>query len=496
MRGRAQALDIGPFAGGLNATGNPHSIADNELVQLVNLNVALDGSLYTRPPFASVPLPGGVSGHPYTNFKVLLRFEAGFETRLLISCNFGLYVLSIETGLWSLVRMNPDITYASNPWFTAVLYNGVIYISGSDRGRINASVSYSWIADPDIPITTCFVVHRSRIFAIDAANDSRIVYSSLITAAAPTATWNYTTQWFDVSRGDTQLLTYIMPYNNDLLIFKQNSTYLFLYDLDIQTEGTIRLLSSTIGGSVNTDITTNTGIVPAVSYQNSVFVYHEQKLYELAGYNFIEVNVKTPFPTIPRSISILDDFVIAVFDTFMYAYFVPTKTWSRWESTRPFNLLVGASRKDGTRLYYGGGLGHNSNYLIATTMAESLGGTSTEPLTVTFRTKSFDFTDSFHYKKLMWWLLSFASPSAGQQGTISVSAVAEEPYSSDVIVTDTVVPSLTARQTIARFMKTFRFKRIYFIVSQSGIAYAGPRTRFFKLGAAVAQKQTLSKKGN
>ena len=45
------ALQIGPFVGGLNTFSDPSAVADNELVVCDNFELDLDGSLKSRPPF-------------------------------------------------------------------------------------------------------------------------------------------------------------------------------------------------------------------------------------------------------------------------------------------------------------------------------------------------------------------------------------------------------------------------------------------------------------
>jgi hypothetical protein len=45
-----QAIQVGPFVGGLNTFSDPSAIADNELVVCENFEIDLDGSLKSRPP--------------------------------------------------------------------------------------------------------------------------------------------------------------------------------------------------------------------------------------------------------------------------------------------------------------------------------------------------------------------------------------------------------------------------------------------------------------
>jgi hypothetical protein len=44
---------LGPFVGGMNISSAPSAIADNELVDCVNFEVDIDGSLVSRPPIVA-----------------------------------------------------------------------------------------------------------------------------------------------------------------------------------------------------------------------------------------------------------------------------------------------------------------------------------------------------------------------------------------------------------------------------------------------------------
>ena len=46
---RAEALRLGPFVGGINTASDATAVADSELVDCVNFELDIDGSLVGRP---------------------------------------------------------------------------------------------------------------------------------------------------------------------------------------------------------------------------------------------------------------------------------------------------------------------------------------------------------------------------------------------------------------------------------------------------------------
>src|SRR6185503_10440488 len=59
-----QPVKIGPFVGGMNTYSGPSAIADNEAVEIKNMEIDLDGSLTSRPAITrtnNAPVAGRMS---------------------------------------------------------------------------------------------------------------------------------------------------------------------------------------------------------------------------------------------------------------------------------------------------------------------------------------------------------------------------------------------------------------------------------------------------
>src|SRR5689334_13242360 len=119
---RGEALRFGPFVGGLNTGSDPTAVADSELVDCVNFELDIDGSLVGRPPIVEAAnlsatwtkriniignaifssgsyLIGSNSDGTYafdgTGWSTIL---AGLESRVAIQYNDNVYIIPAPTS--------------------------------------------------------------------------------------------------------------------------------------------------------------------------------------------------------------------------------------------------------------------------------------------------------------------------------------------------------------------------------------------------------------
>ena len=100
MSGRAPLI-IGPFAGGLNTYDDPTAVKDSELVECLNWDPGLEGSLRSRPPFQNLnkPLTLGTAGNP----RFLGFFYGAGNTYHLIATDGLSSTWSYNGTAWSLI---------------------------------------------------------------------------------------------------------------------------------------------------------------------------------------------------------------------------------------------------------------------------------------------------------------------------------------------------------------------------------------------------------
>src|SRR5690242_285606 len=113
---RGEALRFGPFVGGLNTGSDPTAVADSELVDCVNFELDIDGSLVARPPIVES-----------------INMSATWTKRINLIGN------AIIGGASYLIGSNSDGTYAfdGTTWSTirtglesrcAIQYNDNVYV--------------------------------------------------------------------------------------------------------------------------------------------------------------------------------------------------------------------------------------------------------------------------------------------------------------------------------------------------------------------------------
>lgn len=516
---RGQATRLGPFVGGLNTASDPTTVADSELVDCQNFELDIDGSLVGRPPIVETTALGGAS-----NLLAIGRaIIAGVSYVIVARESGGIYAFNgvSYTTIHATLKSRVALQYRDNVWIVPAPGTSGVQKGGRWDGT-------TFTADTNMPEGSAAVFHKARMFVIpgiDAATDtSRLKYTDVITGT--TFTWgNFT----DISPGDGELLMDIIVYNDNLMLFKQDSTYVLAYDLN-PTDAIVRAVSSTIGATTYRCVAV---------YENSVFVYHEGSVFEIVNYDFANINLKIIFeydgfvpPGRVRKqvvfLSILGDRLVVRYYNRLYVYGLKTRTWSRWNSLLvvldnigplvqfPANPAASVNTK-----YYGGSsldephLMYIPDGLDAVTVEQDLN--DAEDILCVMQTKNYDMADSHHYKKLMWWgadvytnqtltgeahpIVSTFQVTWAQLATYTWGQLATntwaQPLIAPGIIYTYVNDSSAVMRKFAKFLKTLRFRQMYFVVRMqyNGTTVQGP-CRLFTLTAIMASKATVGKQVN
>lgn len=340
-----ETLQIGPFVGGLNTQSDPTAIADEELVDCVNLELEQSGSLVVRSPIQTITQTG-ITG---TERLLLLGVITLAGIEYVIGSNDG-GVFYRVAGDWQLITNTFEaaamVQYDGKAWLVPKI--GESNPGGSWDGT-------TFTADADIPQGGAAAVYKERMFIVPGflatSNDSRIRFSD----AATFGSWP-ANNFIDISRGDGQKLVDLQVFKSNLLLFKDHSTYFLAYD-GTPFDAIIENINTTIGPSEPYCV---------VPYENSIFVYQEGRVYELLNFDYQQINIKVPFffdgsaPS-QRSedafLSTIGDRLIARHFNRIYVYGLRTKAWTRWESTdselHNFGRLVGTKLQTNDEYYAG-----------------------------------------------------------------------------------------------------------------------------------------------
>lgn len=316
-----EAVRLGPFTGGLNTISDPTTIADVELAECLNFEQDLDGSLKSRPPFKEI------AGHANFTERTVFLNEAVFGSdHYLIASNVN--------GVYHFI--NGAFTLITNTFEAgaAVQYADKVYLvpkpgSANPGGKWDPSAGFTAVAA--IPQGQAAVVHKERLYICpgikSTTNYSRLKFSD------PSNLDSYPAgNFIDVRQGDGTKLVDLTVYQDNLLLFKEQSSHLLAYDTR-PDDAVLRPISDTIGVNRQWNV---------VNYENQVYIFSGGWVYEITNLDFLRLNVKVPFirdETSPSAFSdefiflcLLGDRLVCRYYKKVYVYGLRTRTWSEWES--------------------------------------------------------------------------------------------------------------------------------------------------------------------
>src|SRR5690606_16644308 len=298
-----QEFQIGPFAGGINTYSDPAMIADDEMVDCINYDLSLDGSLVSRPPWqllnGSVTVNSSTSSTPPECSQIIIgtgvyernRFIVINSTHTGSAASYIYYVDGINAGLLAKI--------ADGVHSKMHRYSDDLYIVPLPNGGSGTAVRYDLAGGlvtplPNMPAGYASIVYKDRLWVAGrrgSVNSSRLYFSDL----ADFSLWPGT-NFFDINPGDGDAVNELVVYQDNIIIFKDNATYVLAYDTG-PAQAVLQVINENIGamGPHCVDV-----------YENSIFILKYNQLYEMSNYDFVRVSVKLPFefdPTFPVAIS-------------------------------------------------------------------------------------------------------------------------------------------------------------------------------------------------
>lgn len=342
-------LKIGPYAGGINRYSDISAIADDEMVDCVNFDIDLDGSLKSRPPWRllfETDRTETVGTLPPDSHQLMLGSFVYESVQFVIfnSNHTGAYaawIYFIGGSNDGTISKIADGTYSG-----AIRYSNDIYLMpGPEGGTASLGTGQKYdlssglvTAITNMPRGYAACVYKDRLWISGRrgiTNNSRLFFSDL----AVFTSWP-SINFFDINVGDGDAVHDISVYQDNLLIFKDNATYVLSYDQG-PAQAVLQQISTTIGVM---------GPNCVQAYENSVFVLQYNEVYEMQNYDFTRVSVKVPFEydhTTPfegqtitvnewwkyaQSLSLVGDRLVARFFNRLYVYHLRLRAWTRWES--------------------------------------------------------------------------------------------------------------------------------------------------------------------
>lgn len=491
---------------------------------------------------ARVQNPGGAGEVHYVDDVTMARFLHS-DDRLLIfgSVEFSgtLYLFGTRSGS-TFVSSDLAVTWTElNPGglprecVSMAVYQNTVWLPatpGSANGGISWTPGGGAVAVVDMPRASACTVHKNRLYTCPGetatTNESRLTFSE----AADFTIWP-STDFIDVAQGDGTTLNNVIVYQDNLLLFKQESTFVLAYDLD-PADAILREINPVVGSNGSFGIT---------QHENTVYCLHNGNVYEIVNYNFGLLNIKVPFEfddTLPtgtstrheeQHVSLLGDRLVARYFNRTYVYGLRTKAWSEWIKTDDsstvewhiFGPLIRGPLDATTSAYsyytsYSFDMSNDTGYKIIKivsehTVADSEGfGSHTIDCIAT--TKDYDMADPLRYKRLFWWgadlltgneivaavepITLIFTPTWDQLGTLTWAELGtwNRPLT-EPVDTMTTVPADGVFNTskFSKFLKALRFRKVNFSVQLQSNGTVTEPAKIFSYIAVVRTKQTVSK---
>lgn len=517
-----QVLRLGPFSGGLNTGSDPVLVQDSELTDCLNLELDTDGSLVSRPAI-QVAFQGA------TNQRFLVIGSVVFSgTLYLFGTQNGKTFMSSNSGS-SWTELNPG--GLSRECKTMEIYANTVWLPAtptSANGGISWTPGGGAVAVAAMPRAAKCLVHKNRLYLCPGdtatSNESRLYFSQ----SADFTTWPGG-NFIDVQPGDGDTLNNIIVYQDNLLIFKGESTHVLAYDLD-PVDAILREINPVVG---------STGSLGVVQYENTSYTLHRNKVYEITNFNFAFLNIKVPLAfdnALPtgttaryenQHLSILGERLIVRYYNRTYAFQLRTRTWSEWRKTdttstiewHVFGPLIRTRDLTGSGLdvYFSGysfdvsAGGYKIIKIIDGRSGSAAEGLGTNTFFCIATTKDYDITDPLRYKRLFWW---GADVITGEDSTGSITPITLissttwealnletwndlGTWASPLSVASTFMETVTGdgisnTNKFIRFGKSQRFRKARFSLKMQTDGTTTQPTKLFQFMAVVGIKQTVS----
>lgn len=552
-------FNIGPFAGGINTYSDAAMIADNEMTDCINFDISLDGSLRSRPPISAMysgstnnttvgtappdsnQLVIGTGTYEGNRFVIVTSSHTGAKATYIYYVdgpNVGLLAKIADGEHSKAHRYDDDIYLVPNVGSEG---QGAVYDLAGGLVTVIASMPSGYAS----------VVYKDRLWITGrrtVANASRLYFSDL----AAFNTWPGT-NFFDINPGDGDSANEVIVYQDNLVIFKDNATYVLTYDTG-PAQAVLQVINTDVGamGPYCVDV-----------YENSVFILKYNQVYEMSNYDFVRVSVKIPFeydnsfPVAPYNVTsqywkypiwlrVVGDRAIVRFYNHIYVYHLRLRAWTRWVSNDPNIHYIGpilrldntnTGLKRGFDTYIAGSaLGKNIDVSgVGVSGAWKLwsklfkfedryeaanienGNNTSAPvdISLSMTTKQFNIGLSHRFKRLMHWgidcytgrevtgiLFPFSVAYRVSWSQLSLYHWNElktwaYPLTEVPSVTQ-IIPTGTAKQIkFIRFPKSLRFRLLQFKVEMATVGnnLDGP-AYIYNITAFIAAKQLVPKAVN
>ena len=342
-----QAVQVGPFTGGLNNISLSGEARDTEVVDLVNLEVSVDTTLTSRPPIEAIP----GSTLPTTNtigWDVLGIYRVTTSEWYLIvtvptdgTTNVNTTVKAYLNGIvgaGETVTVIKNCTGLINRVTSMVQFKDKLFFNvesnATDRGfwwQKGNAIGGTTVAT--MPRGSVLISWKTRLWVSgtgQAADGDRVWFSTINASGPQPDTWG-AADFFDTAPGEGGFITAMVPSFNNLIIFKNDGTWRFSFPSQ-PAKGVVDKISGDVGCASKNAV---------CDFENYMYVYDQGRVYELVNSNFSQLNRFVNFTEDALSVDsvatgvelcIVNRRLIVRYFNNIYCFTIDSKAWSQWRT--------------------------------------------------------------------------------------------------------------------------------------------------------------------
>lgn len=510
----AEAVKVGPFSAGLQIFSDPSSVPDNALVEALNFELDLDGSLRSRFPAIKTNgnMPIGIDGEG----RILGTFKTSGGGEFLIASDGVSKTYFYDGTSWQLITNSVGASAMCQ-------FNGKAYLiaaTTSDDFGGKWDPLNGWVEDQTIPRGDSIVGFKSRLWiaqGLDATiNGTRLTFSQVL---GQSPFWKASPDFIDIGQGDGENIVALTVYYQSLLIFRTDSIWQLSYTTD-PANGNVAVLIPGVGLR-NKDC--------LVKYESYLYFQYQDKAYQFVNARAEQINDTVPFTSLsrtgivfPYSTSVFNDRILFQFYDTTYVYNLNSRTWTRWRTTehRSFGKWFERPTTTGVTeivcFSNSTGIVFSGARVAQTLSMHDEFDDRAEVFECIMQTKNYDYETAAAWKSLKWWHVSAAwngklhaiasainfkkSVTWGQlrqsQTWGSIRAQTWGTLSGDTTeyTTDQVSSGTGPQRKESKVGKAIRFKRVNFrvVLETDGSSQTGP-ARVFYLTTFVRAGETIVK---
>lgn len=254
MARRIHALAVTDFTGGLNLSGDPFQLAENESPDMLNVEIDARGGLRSREGWIRTS-GTAINVTPWAP-KMLRRFYSSSGNRFVLLCNSTKVLWSSDGASWTVMtHSGGDIATTAVHGSSFIPWNTALYVVPG----ASATASYKWTgANPATALTVSgsgspaawqndysapvgghmpkanFAAAHAGYAFVASTNEAGTAYVNRVRWSHPNSPENWAAADFiDILDGGDGI-TALVPFGDNLLIFKRTSVWA-LYGNDADT---------------------------------------------------------------------------------------------------------------------------------------------------------------------------------------------------------------------------------------------------------------------